>query len=163
MRIKMGKSLGIIPHVRAGTMTTTSVGETSFPTPEVAVLHAQHRRRFEDGQVRRDGIQHIWGQSGREHRVFEGKRAGAKGGVMFIDVECDLSGVVPQRGIIGTPTGRRSLRKGTTTRGPLGLGEPGASNLQITVWKVPRDDDWVGPRFTWSECSRKQNRSAIPP
>ena len=49
--IKVRKSLRIIPHMRARTVTATSVRKTSLPSPQVAIFQAQHGRRLEDCQI----------------------------------------------------------------------------------------------------------------
>ena len=80
---------------------------------------------------------------------------------MFFDVESYFAGIVPDRGIVWPPPGRRSSRKITTPGFALGLGKGIAPNLQITIWEMPRDKDRVGSRFTGGECACKQNRTAI--
>ena len=54
--------LCIVPHMRAAADTAAAVVVASFKTPETAVFLSQDRWRFEDGQVCRNGLDHLRGQ-----------------------------------------------------------------------------------------------------
>src|SRR3974390_1867353 len=87
LRVKMRKGLRIVPDMRAGTMTAAGIGETTFPTPDIAIFQAQHGGRFENRQIGGNGIENVRRQSGVKQRFLEGERARAKGRVVFVDIK----------------------------------------------------------------------------
>ena len=48
---EMGNRLGIIPDVRAGSMTAAPVVRTTLEAPQTAIRLPKNRRRFKDRQV----------------------------------------------------------------------------------------------------------------
>jgi hypothetical protein len=68
---KMRKGLGVIPYVGARAVATATVGETSFPAPEIAVFKTEDGRRFENGEIGGDGVEDLCGERGGKESVFE--------------------------------------------------------------------------------------------
>ena len=165
-RVEMRESLGIIPDMRAGTMATTGIGKTAFPTPQVAIFQTQHGGRLEDGQICGDRIQHIGRQGRGKQCLLKRDRARSQGSVVLFDVKSYFAGIIPNGGVVGTP-GRRSRPRTRTAAGrALSFGDVSGNspaNLQVAIGKVPCDQDSVSSGRARRQCSLEKNGSTIPP
>src|SRR5215472_5748176 len=149
--------------MRAGSMAAAGIGETALPTPEVAIFQAQYRGRLEDSQIRRDSIQHVRREGGRKQGLLERNGTRPQRSIMSFDIKSDCAGIAPNRGIVRTPQRRHCFRERTAPGRALGLGNWEAPDLEVAIGEIPGEEDGVGPRFAWGQCSLEQNRASIPP
>ena len=162
LRVEMRKGLGVIPHVGAGAVAASGVGEAAFPAPHVAVLLPQYRGRFKNAEVGRDRIKHIGRQGGREEGFLELHGSRLQRFVVCFDVESDVAGVFPLRRVIRTPRRRCAGGDGAATGFALHIFSIGlCAFAEIAIGKMPGDDDDVGARGAGREASLEENGAAV--
>src|SRR5215469_4832854 len=159
LRVKIRKRLRVVPNVRTRTMATASVRETALPTPKVAIFKPQYRRRFENGQVCGNRIEHIGRQRRGAQRLLKGQSALSQQSMILRNAVSYLASVTPWRSIIGPPRRCISLGNRAASVGALCLDRVlnKSTHLHVRVWEMPSDCDRMSFRLARCQGSREED------
>jgi hypothetical protein len=151
-REQMRNRLRVVPNVRAGAGTTPAAIRATFPAPEPPVRLTQHRRRFQNREVRRHRFDNFRRQRRIVEAIAEPFRVRVQFGVMVAPVFGNFADVLEMPGIprLVAAFDLRLARFGYRV----------LANPQIGLPDVPRQPQHEGLRFARPERERHEQRRA---
>ena len=145
---EMGERLSVVPHVRTGAGTTAGTITAAFPSPQPAILLAQHRGGLQDGEIGGHRVDHLGWQRGIVEAIAEPLTRLTQLIVVVMPIRCHFANVVELPRVPG-PIRARQRR---------GLRVLAHANARLA--RIPRQTQDDGLRRTRGDRQRHEQRAA---